>query len=99
MRNTLTNPEYLECAAKDSAGNARHWMRYLRKVIKEDALPSKDVVASLLQSDALTSFQKISLKHACIPGSPIYNYILDLNRPYVPAHNRKDYLERIAHAG
>ena len=72
----------LEYGAIDSKGNASHWFRYLRKIIKEDeVLLSPDDTKSLLNSDKLSLFQKVTLERAVIKGSPTFNYVVSLNKP------------------
>lgn len=53
--------DYMIQASKQSQFNARHWFRYLRKVIFEDYsyLTNQDV-EKLLDSKELTRFQKLA---------------------------------------
>ena len=78
----MTWYEYMLNAAKESRYNARHWFRYLRKVIFEDYtyLTDEDI-AKLLTSDELTAFQKISLEFAVQQGSPTHEHVVSLNKP------------------
>lgn len=68
-------------AAKESRHNARHWFRYLRKVIFEDYtyLTDEDI-ESLLNSTELTAFQKVSLEFAVQQGSPTHEHVVSLNK-------------------
>lgn len=69
-------------AAKESRHNARHWFRYLRKVIFEDYtyLTDEDI-EKLLTSNELTAFQKVSLEFAVQYGSPTHEHVVSLNKP------------------
>jgi len=69
-------------AAKESRHNARHWFRYLRKVIFEDHtyLTDEDI-ENLLNSTELTAFQKVSLEFAVQQGSPTHEHVVSLNKP------------------
>ena len=68
--------------ALQSKGNAKHWFRYLRKMIVDGkiVLPSEDISA-LLKNDNLTMFQKITLERAATVGSPTFMYAASLNQP------------------
>ena len=78
----MTWYEFMINAAKQSRHNARHWFRYLRKVIFEDCtyLTDEDI-EKLLTSDELTAFQKISLEFAVQYGSPTHEHVVSLNKP------------------
>lgn len=78
----MTWYDFMINAAKESRHNARHWFRYLRKVIFEDHtyLTDKDI-DRLLTSDELTAFQKISLEFAVQQGSPTHEHVVSLNKP------------------
>jgi len=78
----MTYYEYMIGAAEQSRYNARHWFRYLRKVIFESTsyLTDEDVNA-LLNSEELTLFQKITLKSAIDTSSPTHDYVISLNKP------------------
>ena len=77
----MTWTTYMVMAAQHSKGNARHWFRYLRKYIdKCDLLFSKQDVDGLYNNDALTPFQRVSIKAAFIDGSPTRQHIINLNR-------------------
>ena len=69
-------------AAKQSRHNARHWFRYLRKVIFEDYtyLTDEDI-EKLLTSNELTAFQKVSLEFAVQQDSPTHEHVVSLNKP------------------
>lgn len=77
----MTWYDFMINAAKESRHNARHWFRYLRKVIFEDytCLTDEDI-ESLLTSDDLTAFQKVSLEFAVQQGSPTHNHVVFLNK-------------------
>ena len=77
----MTWYEYMLNAAKESRYNARHWFRYLRKVIFEDHtyLTDEDV-ENLLNSNELTAFQKVSLEFAVQEGSPTHEHVVFLNK-------------------
>lgn len=74
--------DFMINAAKDSRHNARHWFRYLRKVIFEDYtyLTDEDI-EKLLTSNELTAFQKVSLEFAVQYGSPTHEHVVSLNKP------------------
>ena len=78
----MTWYEFMINAAKQSRHNARHWFRYLRKVIFEDCtyLTDEDI-ERLLTSDELTAFQKVSLEFAVQQGSPTHDHVVSLNKP------------------
>lgn len=77
----MTWYDFMINAAKQSRHNARHWFRYLRKVIFEDCtyLTDEDV-KNLLNSTELTAFQKVSLEFAVQPGSPTHEHVISLNK-------------------
>lgn len=77
----MTWHDFMINAAKESRHNARHWFRYLRKVIFEDYtyLTDEDI-ENLLNSTELTAFQKISLEFAVQQGSPTHNHVVSLNK-------------------
>lgn len=74
--------EFMLNAAKESRHNARHWFRYLRKVIFEDHtyLTDEDI-ENLLNSTELTAFQKVSLEFAVQQGTPTHEHVVSLNKP------------------
>ena len=77
----MTWYEYVINAAKQSRYNARHWFRYLRKVIFEDYTYLTVVdIEKLLNSTELTAFQKVSLKFAVQQGTPTHEYVVSLNK-------------------
>lgn len=78
----MTWYEYMLNAARESRYNARHWFRYLRKVIFEGYtyLTDEDI-ENLLNSTELTAFQKISLEFAVQQGSPTHEHVVSLNKP------------------
>lgn len=77
----MTWYDFMIKAAKESRHCARHWFRYLRKVIFEDHtyLTDKDV-KNLLNSTELTAFQKVSLEFAVQQGSPTHKQVVSLNK-------------------
>ena len=78
----MTWYEYMLNATRESRYNARHWFRYLRKVIFEGYtyLTDEDI-ENLLNSTELTAFQKISLEFAVQQGSPTHEHVVSLNKP------------------
>jgi len=71
---------YMVLSARHSRGSARHWFRYLRKEIdKCDVLFSMDDVVALYNNEALTPFQRVSVKAAFTDGSPTRQHIQSLN--------------------
>ena len=77
----MTWYEFMINAAQQSRHNARHWFRYLRKVIFEDCIYLTDEdVDRLLASDELTAFQKVSLEFAVQQGSPTHEHVVSLNK-------------------
>lgn len=78
----MTWYDFMINVAKQSRHNARHWFRYLRKVIFEDCtyLTDEDV-KNLLNSTELTAFQKVSLEFAVQQGSPTHEHVVSLNKP------------------
>lgn len=73
--------------AIDSKGNAQHWFRYLRKMIKDDkVILSQEEINELLKSDSLSLFQKVTLERAVSPGSPTFEFVSALNKPYKPKY-------------
>ena len=77
----MTWYEFMINAAQQSRHNARHWFRYLRKVIFEEHtyLTNKDI-EKLLTSDELTAFQKVSLEFAVRQGTPTHEHVVSLNK-------------------
>ena len=73
---------YMITAAQHSKGSAGHWFRYLRKDIKKyGTLFTEEDVDELFGNEALTLFQRVSLKAAFEEGSPTQQYIISLNNP------------------
>jgi len=73
---------YMVMAAQHSRGNAGHWFRYLRKYIdKCGTVFTMDDVDILYNSQALTPFQRVSIKAAFRDGSPTRQHIIMLNEP------------------
>ena len=78
----MTWYDFMINAAKQSRHNARHWFRYLRKVIFEDyTYLTDDDLENLLNSTELTAFQKVSLEFAVQQGSPTHEHVVSLNKP------------------
>jgi hypothetical protein len=78
----MTWYDFMINAAKKSRYTARHWFRYLRKVIFEDYtyLTDEDI-KNLLNSTELTAFQKVSLEFAVQQDSPTHEHVVSLNKP------------------
>jgi len=73
---------YMVMAAQHSRGSASHWFRYLRKYIdKCGTVFTMDDVEVLYNSQALTPFQRVSIKAAFRDGSPTRQHIIMLNKP------------------
>ena len=78
----MTWYEFMLNAAQQSRHHARHWFRYLRKVIFEDyTYLTEEDIERLLTSGELTSFQKVSLEFAVQQGSPTHEHVVSLNKP------------------
>lgn len=77
----MTWYDFMINAAKQSRHNARHWFRYLRKLIFEDYtyLTDEDI-EKLLTSNELTAFQKVSLEFAVQQDSPTHEHVVSLNK-------------------
>ena len=73
--------EYMvNIAAPHSKGNAEHWFRYLSKDIdKCGNVFSRQDIDELYSNEALTPFQRVSLKAAFEEGSPTRQHITGLN--------------------
>ena len=69
-------------AASHSRYNAQHWFRYLRKDIHQEA--SKEQIDELCNNEALSAFQRVSIKAAFTEGSPTREHILGLNDKVIP---------------
>ena len=76
----MTWYEFMLNAAQQSRHHARHWLRYLRKVIFEDCtyLTDEDI-QNLLNFNELTMFQKVTLKCAVQIGSPTHAHVVSIN--------------------
>jgi len=73
--------DYIIFAAQHSKGSASHWFRYLRKDIdKCGVLFSEQDVANLCKNEALTMFQRITLKAAFTEGTLTREHIIGLNQ-------------------
>jgi len=76
----MTWSDYMIKAARHSKGNAGHWFRYLRKDIDNcGEYFTKEDVDALVHNEALTPFQRVSIKAAFEEGSPTRLYIIGLN--------------------
>ena len=72
-------------AAKYSKNNARHWFRYLRKYINKCGTSfTKYDVENLYRNDALTPFQRVSIKAAFEDGTQTRLHIIGLNQKIKP---------------
>ena len=82
-------------AAPHSKDNARHWFRYLRKYVDKCGISfSQEDIDSVYRNEALTPFQRVSIKAAFREGSPTREYIIGLNHKKTPeelAEMRKRY--------
>ena len=81
----MSRAEYLIRAASHSRYNAGHWMRYLRKELIDgrSRLTQKDI-DTVLSSDKLTMFQKVSFKRAMQVGTETNLAVSSLNRRVRP---------------
>jgi len=71
----------ISIAAPHSRGSSKHWFRYLRKDIEKcGVLFSMDDVEALSRNEALTPFQRVSIKAAFEEGSPTRQHIINLNK-------------------
>ena len=72
---------YYEHVAQDCMYHSDQWFRYLRKIITPCGNTlTQDEINTLLVSDKLGIYQKITLKQASIPGTPTNLYVLSLNQ-------------------
>ena len=72
--------DYMLMAAQHSKNNARHWFRYLRKYIdKYGIVFQKQDLEKLFHNEALTPFQRVSLRAAFEDGSQTRQHIISLN--------------------
>ena len=79
-------PDYMKLAAHHSKNSAKLWFRYLRKYVdKCDTLFSLVDVERLYHSDALTPFQRVSIKAAFTYGSQTRQHIISLNQKVSPS--------------
>ena len=74
--------DYMTMAARHSKGNAKHWFRYLSKYIDKcgDVFTHADIDA-LCKSEALSLFQRVTLKIAFEDDSLTRQHILAMNQP------------------
>jgi hypothetical protein len=77
--------DYMVMAAQHTKGSAAHWFRYLRKDINNfgTLFTSKDI-ENLFNNEALTLFQRVTIKAAFENDSPTRKYIISLNKPVEP---------------
>ena len=79
----MTWIEYITLiAAPNSKGNAAHWFRYLRKDIDREI--SKEQLDELYNNQALTAFQRVTIKAAYTEGSSTRKHIMNLNKKIIP---------------
>ena len=72
--------DYMIMAAQHSKGNAEHWFRYLRKFVEKCGTSfTMDDVEVLCNNEALTPFQRVSVKAAFRDNSPTRQHIIQLN--------------------
>jgi len=83
--------DYMVMAASHSKGNAEHWFRYLSKFVeKRGVLFSDTEIEKLCRNEALTPFQRVSIKAAFTEGSATWRHINSLNQP-----RKTDIIERL----
>ena len=81
----VTSSEYLVMAAQHSRHNAGHWFRYLRKFIdKYGTSITQEQIEELYNNEALSPFQRVSVKVAFEEGSQTQQHIISLNKKVVP---------------
>ena len=86
METNVQWSDYMVMAAQHSRNNAGHWFRYLRKDIdKCGVLFSKEQVEELYNNEALTPFQRVSIKAAFEEGSQTRQHIISLNQRANPS--------------
>ncbi|WP_096818923.1 hypothetical protein [Lactococcus fujiensis] len=74
--------EYYIQAAKKSKWNFELWLRYLNKAIQRDGiLLTSQEIDCLLQSEDLTSFQKIFLELAVQEGTTPWEMTVEMSEP------------------
>ena len=72
--------DYMVMAARHSANNAGHWFRYLRKDIDKCGIAfSRQDVENLYRNEALSPFQRVTIKAAFEEGSETRRHIVGLN--------------------
>ena len=77
--------DYIVMAARHSRNNARHWFRYLRKDIEKcGILFTKQDIENLYNNEALTPFQRVSIRAAFEEGSQTRLHIISLNQTVHP---------------
>jgi hypothetical protein len=85
----------INIAVPHSRDSASHWFRYLRKDIdKCGTVFSIEDVEALCVSEALTPFQRVSLKAAFTEGTPTREHIRSLNMKAAPSSILADLRER-----
>lgn len=80
MREMAWSDYIVNIAAPHSRGSAEHWLRYLSKDIDKcgTAFSYQDV-EQLYSNEALTYYQRVTLKAAFTKDSPTRRYIRSLN--------------------
>jgi len=74
--------DYMTMAAKHSKGDAKHWFRYLSKCIdKSGTAFTLTDVDTLCKHEALSLFQRVTLKAAFKEDSLTRQHILAMNQP------------------
>ena len=77
--------DYIVVAARRSKNDAQLWFRYLRKYIdKCGTLFTKQDVENLYHNEALTPFQRVSLRAAFEPGTQTRQHVISLNEKVKP---------------
>ena len=78
--------EYMIMAARHSKYNARHWFRYLRKLVDKFGMSiTQEQIDTLYSSEALTPFQRVSLRAAFKEGTKTRQHIISLNQKVIPS--------------
>jgi len=74
--------DYMTMAARHSKGSAKHWFRYLCKYIdKLDVVFTHADIDALCTHEALSLFQRVTLKAAFKEDSITRQHILVMNQP------------------
>jgi len=76
---------YMIMGALHSKNNAKHWFRYLGKIIDDYGSSfSKEEIDILCKDEHLTPFQKVSLQEAFVENSLTRLHIAKMNQKYIP---------------